>query len=81
MFASFSQPFFFEPVKYNGTEYFSGDVVWNLDVFSIVNECKRQGTAEEDIVVDVLLTTMDTLEHVDTKNFKSWQMIRRYIDI
>ena len=41
MYASFAQPFFFEPVKYNGQEYFSGDVVWDLDIFSVVNECKK----------------------------------------
>ena len=72
LFSSFSQPFFFEPVKFANSEYFSGDVVWDLDVFSVVNQCRKAGFPEEMIVVDVLMTTMSTLEHVDTKNFKSY---------
>jgi hypothetical protein len=81
LFTGFSQPFYFEPVKWNGSEYFSGEVVWNLDLFSVVNNCKKAGFPEDHIVVDVLMTTMSKLEHVDTRNFKSWQMIRRYLDI
>ena len=81
LFASFSQPFFFEPVKFGNSEFFSGQVVWDLDLFSVINNCKHSGYPEESIVVDVLMTTMSTLAHVDTKSFKSWQMIRRYLDI
>lgn len=55
--------------------------MWNLDVFSVVNNCKKAGFPEENIVVDVIMTTQSKLEHVDTRNFKSWQMIRRYLDI
>ena len=78
MFASLTQPFYFEPVRYNNQEYFSGDIVWDLDIFSVVNECKRAGYAEQDIVVDVIMTTNTQMDHVDTKNYKVIAMLKRF---
>ena len=57
LYANFAQAGIFPPVAYNNTEYFQGSTIWDLDVFSVVNECVAQGYSFENIVVDVLLTS------------------------
>ena len=81
MYAQFAQAGVFPPVEFNSTDYFDGSTIWDLDIFSVVNECQAQGFADEDIVVDVFLTSEKTLKTVDASNYKSIQMLWRYLEV
>lgn len=71
MYAQFAQAGVFPPVEYNNTDYFDGSTIWDLDIFSVVNQCQDQGFADEDIVVDVFLTSEKTLKTVDASDYHS----------
>lgn len=81
MYAQFANAGVFPPVKYNNTDYFDGSTIWDLDIFSVVNQCQAQGFADSDIVVDVILTSEKTLKVVDASSYKSIQMLWRYLEV
>ena len=71
MYAQFSEAGFFPPVAYNSTDYYDGSTIYDLDIFSVVNQCKAMGYAESDIVVDTLLTSEKSLKVVDASSYNS----------
>lgn len=81
LFAQFAQAGVFPPAEFNNTDYFDGSTIWDLDIFSVVNKCQDMGFADEDIVVDVVLTSEKTLKVVDASNYKSIQMLWRYLEV
>lgn len=81
MYAQFAQAGIFPPVEYNSTDYFDGSTIWDLDIFSVVNRCQDQGFADEDIVVDVVMTSEKNLKQVDASDYKSLQMLWRYLEV
>ena len=81
LYANFAQAGIFPPVAYNNTEYLQGSTIWDLDIFSVVNECVAQGYSFENIVVDVLLTSDRSLKKVDASDYNSLQMLMRYLVI
>ena len=81
LYAQFASAGVFPPVEYNNTDYFDGSTIWDLDIFSVVNQCQALGFADEDIVVDVVMTSEKTLKTVDASNYKSIQMLWRYLEV
>lgn len=79
-FASLSFAGIFPPAEVLGGSYFDGGVVWGVDIFSAVNRCLEQ-TSADNIIVDVILTSGKDLAVVDASNFKSIQMLWRYLEI
>jgi len=59
-----------------GSSWFDGAVIWDLDIFSVVNKC-LETHSPSDIVVDVALTSRKTLKTVDVSNFNSVQLLLR----
>jgi len=57
MYASLSIAGFFPPAELLDGYWFDGSAVWDLDVFSAINNCLEKGTAHEDIIVDVVFTS------------------------
>jgi len=80
MYASFAFPGFFPPVDAFGSSWFDGAAVYDIDIFSAINNCLRT-TPESDIVVDVLLTSSANLTQVDAKDYTSIGMLFRYLEI
>jgi len=72
---------YFPPAEVFDSSYVDGAAIWDVDIFAAVNRCKAQGYAESDIVIDVILTTDKKLVAEDTTQFKSLQMLYRYIQI
>ena len=81
MYAQFASAGVFPPVEFNNTDYFDGSTIWDLDIFSVVNKCQDMGFADEDIVVDVVLTSEKTLSIVDASGYHSIQMLWRYLEV
>ena len=81
LYAQFASAGVFPPVEFNNTAYFDGSTIWDLDIFSVVNQCQAKGYADSDIVVDVILTSEKTLKVVDASNYKSIQMLWRYLEV
>ena len=81
MYAQFAQAGVFPPTEFNDTDYFDGSTIWDLDVFSVVNQCQAQGFADADIVVDVMLTSARSLKVVDASEYHSIQMLWRYLEV
>jgi len=80
LYASFSYAGYFPPVKAMDKEWFSGETVWDLDIFSGVNECLKTHQAS-DIVVDVVMTSDKTLQQVDASDYSALKMLWRYLKI
>jgi len=81
MFASFSHVGYVPPAEVFGSSFVDGAAVWDIDIFSAINNCEAQGFKEQDIVVDVLLTVDKKLDYEDTTDFSSFQILYRYLQI
>ena len=81
MNAQFAQAGVFPPAEYNNTDYFDGSTIWDLDIFSVVNQCQALGYADADIVVDTILTSAKSLKVVDASDYHSIQMLWRYLEV
>ena len=64
-----------------GSFYFDGSAVWDIDIFSAINRCKDKGFENSDIVVDVIMTSSANLKEVNATDYKSIQMLFRYLEI
>ena len=78
LFAQFAQAGFFPPAAFDNTDWFDGSTIWDLDIFSVVNKCQETHT-DDKITVDVVLTSEKTLSQVDASDYKSLQMLWRYL--
>ena len=81
LYASLSFAGFFPPADVLGSYYFDGSAVWDIDIFSAVNRCKEKGFTNADIVVDVIMTSSANLKEVNASDYKSIQMLFRYLEI
>ena len=63
-----------------GSIFFDGSTIWDLDIFSAVNKC-LETHKDEDIVLDVLMTSKKNIKHVDASKNKSIHMFWRYLEI
>ena len=81
LYAPFAQAGIFPPVEYQSTDFFDGSTIWDLDIFSVVNQCQAMGYADSDIIVDTILTSEKTLKTVDASDYKSIQMLWRYLEV
>ena len=81
LYASLSFAGFFPPADVLNSYFFDGSAVWDIDIFSGVNRCKDKGFSNEDIVVDVVMTSSANLKEVNAENYKSVQMLFRYLEI
>ena len=81
MYASMSFPGFFPPADVFGSSFFDGSAVWDIDIFSAINKCTDLGFANEDIIVDVIMTSAANLKDVQAEDYKSISMLFRYLEI
>lgn len=81
LYASFSFAGFFPPADVLGSSYFDGSAVWDIDIFSAVNQCTDLGFDNKDIIVDVVMTSSANLKHVEAEDYKSIGMLFRYLEI
>jgi len=81
MYASMSFPGFFPPADVFGSSFFDGSAVWDIDIFSAINKCTDMGFANEDIIVDVIMTSAANLKDVQAEDYKSISMLFRYLEI
>jgi predicted patatin/cPLA2 family phospholipase len=81
LYASFALPGFFPPVEAFGSKWFDGSAVYDLDIFSAVTNCIQKGFKQSDVVIDVLLTSSAGLKQVDAHDYKSINMLFRYLEI
>ena len=81
LYASMSFAGFFPPAEVLGSAYFDGSAVWDIDIFSAINRCTEKGFKNEDIVVDVVMTSSANLKEVQAEDYKSIGMLFRYLEI
>jgi predicted acylesterase/phospholipase RssA len=81
LYASMSFAGFFPPAEVLGSAFFDGSAVWDIDIFSAINRCTEKGFANEDIVVDVIMTSSANLKQVEAEDYKSIGMLFRYLEI
>lgn len=81
LFASMATPGYLPPADVMSSSWYEGDAIYDIDVFSIINYCKAQGYDDQDIVIDVLMSSSGTLEQVDASNFTSLAMLKRFIQV
>jgi len=81
LFASLNMAGAFPPAQVLDGQWFDGSAVYDMDIFTGVNRCKDAGYAESDIVVDVIMTSAPQLKDVDATNFKTLNMLARYLQI
>ena len=72
---------FFPPAEVLDSYYFDGSAVWDIDIFSAINRCSEKGFKNSDIIVDVIMTSAANLKPVDAEDYKSIQMLFRYLEI
>jgi len=80
LYSSFAFAGYFAPVDAFGSDYFDGSTIWDLDIFSAVNECLKTHD-QKDIVVDVIMTSEKTLKQVDASKYSAIHILWRYLQI
>ena len=80
MYGSFAYAGFFAPEEAMNSSWFTGSTIFDLDIFSVVNKC-LETHLPEDIVVDVIMTNAKTLKQVNAENFKSSEMVWRFLHV
>jgi predicted patatin/cPLA2 family phospholipase len=78
MEGSFSYAGFFPPLEAMETSWFDGSTIWDIDVFSAVNKCKEESS---NVRVDVILTSEKHLKQVDPSNYKTLDMVWRFVHV
>lgn len=78
--ASLSVAGFFPPLEAFGSDYFDGSAVWDIDIFTPVNRCLEK-TTEDEVVIDVILTSTANLKEVDASDFHTINMLFRYLEV
>jgi len=81
IYASASEYFFFPYVEFSGYRLTTGSIKYSVDIYSGINACKDMGYSENSITIDVVLGTGKNLEVVDASNYKTLQILLRYLDI
>lgn len=81
LYASFAFPGFFPPAEVFGSKWFDGSAVYDIDIFTAINKCLDKGFTEENVVVDVVLTSSANLKEVDAEDYHSLGMLFRYLEI
>jgi len=72
---------YYPPVEAFGSSFVDGAAVWDIDIPAAINTCSSLGYSEDNIVVDVLMTTNKVLVFEDTSDFNSVHMLYRYLQI
>ena len=80
MLASFAYAGFFPPAVSMGSSWFDGTTIYDIDVYSAVNNCLLTH-ALEDVTVDIILTSEKVLRQVDASNYNSMNMLARYLEV
>jgi hypothetical protein len=80
MLASFTYAGFFPPAVSMGSSWFDGTTIYDIDVYSAVNNCLLTH-AIEDVTVDIILTSEKVLRQVDASNYNSMNMLARYLEV
>lgn len=81
LYGSMSFAGFFPPADVLGSSWFDGSAVWDIDIFSAVNRCTDLGFSNENIIVDVIMTSAANLKQVEAEDYKSIGMLFRYLEI
>ena len=74
---------FFPPASVFGSDYFAGTALTGLDIFDAVNACSEKGFKDEDIVLDVILTSAanQLQPGPDHKDLYTIGVIARYAEV
>jgi len=79
LYASLSTVGWYAPVEAFGSSFVDGAAVWDIDIPAAINTCSSLGYADENIYVDVLMTTNKAIAFEDTSEFNSLHMLYRYL--
>jgi predicted acylesterase/phospholipase RssA len=74
-------PAIFQLMDINNTLYMDGGVMQNLDVGSVVRRCKEQGYSEDQIVLDILLTSSGSEKGWSYSFLNAFQSLFRFLEI
>jgi hypothetical protein len=81
IYASASDYGLFPIVNYNGYQLVSGNVIYSADLIDAINYCSSKGASYSDISIDVVLGAGKTINKIDASNYKSLQVLMRYLQI
>lgn len=81
MYASFAFAGFYPPVEAFDSYYFDGSAIWDIDIFSAINQCLTIVDDPSDIVVDVIMTSSADLKEVSAESYNSIEMLFRYLEV
>jgi len=74
-------PFAFPFQVWNNHQYMDGGCVLNLNVFPIIDECRKKGFADEDIVIDAVMCSSSFLKPFDAEGENTLNVVTRLLDI
>lgn len=72
--ASSSMPGVFPPVERDGDVLLDGGVVWRNDAHDAIDQCRTQGYADEDIIVDWIVCAQKEL--VEKEHVEDWHTFK-----
>lgn len=79
--SSSAVPIIFPAIDFKGTLYQDGGVKHGVDIISGINECKKNGFEEKDIIVDVIKCFNKEFKQKDPTKFKAMDSLLRSLEI
>lgn len=79
--SSSAVPVIFPAIEFKGKMYQDGGVKHGVDILSGINECKKKGYEEKDIIIDVIKCFNKEFKHKDPTNFKAMDSLLQWFAI
>jgi len=79
--SSGAYPVIFPFYKFNNMYNMDGGVKRGIDIGSAIHRCEDRGFHEKDIVIDVVLCSIKTLDNVDPTTLRPLSVLGRYLEI
>ena len=75
-------PAIFPSIPFRNTSFIDGGTVRGVDINAAINRCREVTTDESEIVVDVIMCySLKAFPYKDTSNYKTIQMLMRYLQL
>jgi hypothetical protein len=58
-----------------------GSIIYAVDILNAITTCRSKGHADDNIIIDVILSSGKTIKTVDAEDYKTLDALMRWLEI